>query len=651
MAGEGILANAVAYALADIVEVKRRSAGIPVVPSLLVEVSDSWSVGTDRAEPVVRTAAAPCPHLPVRVEIRQLLVGPMEMPGNQGCAACLELRRRRTRENPERHDALVAQHGDELGRRPSGWVTGLAGSTVGSLVADECRRLLEPSGVPRTESAVFVMDLASLSVVLHSFLADPLCPRCGRLPEDGRELADIVLRARPKLGPTTYRVRDLGGEVDALEDTYIDAQCGMVSSLVSGTYGGVAVSIAASRCRPHDASEPGFGRASTFPEARLTALLEALERFGGAAPGGRYPAVVASYEQVAEHAVDPRAFGLHPDKSYRLPEFGFQPFAPSSPARWIWGYSFERAAPVLVPEGAAFWHTHPETRLRPFFFEISNGCALGSCLEEAVLHGLLEVIERDAFLMTWYSSLALPRIDLRGAPSREVRLVSSVISADTGCEVLAFDTTMEHGVPSVWVMAVHPDDHVETAKMICSAAAHLDPEKAVVSALNELGPARASLDDTFPGESARAREMLDDPLQVQTMTDHSLLYGAYEAFARLDFLTGSSAARDLGDMTASVEGAWRDADLTKDLRDVIDRLGASGMDVIVVDQTTPEHRLAGLHCVKVLVPGSLSMTFGHQHRRTDGISRLDHVPGLVDTSAGRPAEARSGLNPHPHPFP
>jgi ribosomal protein S12 methylthiotransferase accessory factor len=51
--------------------------------------------------------------------------------------------------------------------------------------------------------------------------------------------------------------------------------------------------------------------------------------------------------------------------------------------------------------------------------------------------------------MTRYSRLAVPRIDLRGAPSREVGLLASVIS-DTGREVLAFDTTMEHGVPSVW---------------------------------------------------------------------------------------------------------------------------------------------------------------------------------------------------------
>ncbi|MFD3453296.1 YcaO-like family protein [Streptomyces sp. NPDC058691] len=31
----------------------------------------------------------------------------------------------------------------------------------------------------------------------------------------------------------------------------------------------------------------------------------------------------------------------------------------------------------------------------------SNGGAIGSCMEEAVLFGLLELIERDAFLLGW----------------------------------------------------------------------------------------------------------------------------------------------------------------------------------------------------------------------------------------------------------
>jgi ribosomal protein S12 methylthiotransferase accessory factor len=44
-------------------------------------------------------------------------------------------------------------------------------------------------------------------------------------------------------------------------------------------------------------------------------------------------------------------------------------------------------------------------------------------------------------------------------------------------------------------------------------------------------------------------------------------------------------------------------------------LPAPANNVIVVDQTTPEHRAGGCSCVKVIVPGMLPVTFGHESRR------------------------------------
>ncbi|MET9239211.1 YcaO-like family protein [Nonomuraea sp. NPDC003709] len=38
-------------------------------------------------------------------------------------------------------------------------------------------------------------------------------------------------------------------------------------------------------------------------------------------------------------------------------------------------------------------------------------CALGGSMAEALLYGLLETVERDAFLMTWYGRLPVPRIE------------------------------------------------------------------------------------------------------------------------------------------------------------------------------------------------------------------------------------------------
>src|SRR5690606_40616130 len=77
---------------------------------------------------------------------------------------------------------------------------------------------------------------------------------------------------------------------------------------------------------------------------------------------------------------------------------------------WEWGWSLRDARPVLVPSRLVYYSI--PTAGDNFVFECSNGCAIGGCTEEAVLGGLLELVERDAFLNAWYGAARLPRVDL-----------------------------------------------------------------------------------------------------------------------------------------------------------------------------------------------------------------------------------------------
>jgi ribosomal protein S12 methylthiotransferase accessory factor len=67
-----------------------------------------------------------------------------------------------------------------------------------------------------------------------------------------------------------------------------------------------------------------------------------------------------------------------------------------------------------------------------------------------------------------------------------------------------------------------------------------------------------------------------------------------------------------------------------------------------VNQTTPEHRTAGLACARVLIPGTLPITFGHQNRRLHGLPRLYHVPRRLGR-VNRPLEP-DDIRQDPHPF-
>jgi ribosomal protein S12 methylthiotransferase accessory factor len=616
---------------------------------VLVTASDGWDC-RDYERIQALCAAHGTSWLPVRTELGRTVLGPFYTPGEPGCVQCAEQRRSLANEHYAARES-VRQRYVQLTGQPSSWLTVAAAQTVAALTTDEVIR----SGWPRsgrTRHALLYVDLDTLAVSTHRFLPDPLCPACGTLPADNPAAARITLRPQPKPSPDTYRVHPLGdADVDRLRQTYVDEETGLIRQVLTFTSGGIAVAAAVMRTRYQARAELSWGRTRRYRTSETVAMLEALERSGGMAPGGRLSVVLASFAEVRDRALDPRVLGLYPPERYARPGFPFQPFDADRVCRWVWGYSLARREPILVPQAYAYYRSHVINPDDPSFAcEISNGCALGGCLEEAILYGILEVVERDAFLMTWYARLRAARIDLSSARDRSIPVLAEAIEAETGYQVLTFDTTMEHGIPSVWAMAVRPPG-TEQPGLACAAGAHLDPELAASGALSELGAILIDLIRRYPDVAERGRAMVGDPSLVVTMEDHSVLYANHEASSRLDFLTQAAQVRDFADIRRrhGVADAFRNIDLTDDLTQVVRRLRRHGLDIVVVDQTTPEHRAGGFSCVKVIMPGMLPMTFGHDNRRIDGLPRLFEVPerlGYRDR-----ALLPQDVNPHPHPFP
>ncbi|MET7345204.1 TOMM precursor leader peptide-binding protein [Streptomyces sp. NPDC087866] len=631
--GEGVLRTAVDAAL-------RKSASPAADLSAVVVVSDAWE-----PDPVARAGALSVPLLPIGTELGHVVIGPLTTPGTPGCWTCAELRR--DRNHPGRA-AVRARHGDALASRPSSALNGFAADAVGALAAAEIAAL-SGGGAPRTRGAFLRVALADLTVRTHRVLADPLCPRCGVLPDDTAKRATIVPEPRPKPHPGAFRLRSAGHEHRSLLAHFVDPESGLIAEVRTGDEGGLPVARAPLAMRGTTAEEAGWGRSDTYRASELTAVLEAVERWGGLQAGGRRTTVRGSYRALREGAVHPPSLGLYGAERYAEPGFPFVPFDEDLELRWVWAHSFARGRPVLVPETYAYYGAHVLHRDEPrLAYEISNGCALGSCREEAILYGLLEVAERDAFLMAWYARRPLPRVDLASAADPRVRLLAAHLEEETDRTVTVLDTTVEQGIPCVWAIAVDRTDDPGRARALCAGGSHIDPERAVLNALCELGPILASVDRTYPGQRARVSEMAGDSGLVRTMGDHSLLYADASVFSRLEFLFASGRSVTLPAMVRrSVPVS--PTDLTEDVLRTVGRYLDTGLDVLVVDQTTPEQEGAGLSCVKVIVPGTLPMTFGHGMRRVEGLPRLFDVPRLL----GDPAPPSSGgdLNPFPHPFP
>lgn len=614
---------------------------------VLVSAYDTWDASRDSAIGKA-VGRAQLIWLPVRTELDTIVIGPVSSPGRAGCFVCAETRRQRTTRDSARRRALQERFRDKLASTRPSTLTVLA-ADVAAAVAVNGVLGLEP-GWLLAGCALAVLDCATLTLRRHHFLPDPACHACGCLPADDRERAWVTLEPSPKVRPHTPRVRDLVAELDELTQTYVDDEVGVVRELRLVSLGTFPMVEAPVGLPGRERPEAGYGRSFDVRNGKSTALAEALERLGGWVPGGKRTVIRGTYRELQDDALGPRKVGLYPSDRIAESNSRFQAYHDDLPLTWVWAYSFQCGRPILVPESLAYYGL-PQAREgsdRPFVYEVSNGCALGSCLEEAILFGALEVAERDGFLMTWLTHMGVPRIDPRSARDPMIPLMTERLLFTTGYDIAIFNTTMEQGIPSFWVMAVEQRGDGQRPRTISTGGSNPDPERAVMNALHELAPIIDALPRSYAANRALAHEMVTDPFAVTDMAHHLLVYADPDTFERFNFLFASHARYAFADFHEL--WAWPNhMDVRGDTQEIVARYLQSGLDVIVVNQTGPVQRHGGFVCVKVIVPGAVPMTFGHRHRRVDGLARLLSVPAQLGY---RDAPLTvSDLNPHPHPFP
>ncbi|GGG03293.1 TOMM precursor leader peptide-binding protein [Paenibacillus abyssi] len=639
--GEGLLFEFVCEQLSERYRLIRQNdltAGVPETAELALLLHDAWRPSVHyMAEEVFRQAGVP--WLRGFISYGEGVIGPLVRPGTPGCSQCAEKRRLMAGVDRKENWELLQRLAAYGGITSDDWASRTGLLQMAHLLKAEVQRVLG-NGQASLEGRMLLLNLKTLDSSVHFFLPDPLCPVCGSLPDDSPSAARITLQPSPKISADSYRCRSMDELKKVLDKDYLDYRTGFLNGkgrdLIS-PFADTSVNLPL-----FSGDEASAGRTNCYADSEATAILEGLERYCGYAARGKRTVVHDSYRNLEDKALNPIQVGVHEKVQYDRPDFPFQPFDPDRSIDWVWGYSFLQERPILVPELLAYYSTPCGLG---FVYETSNGCALGGSLEEAIFYGILEVAERDSFLMTWYAQLPLPRLDPYSAGDLELKLMIERLRAVAGYEMYVFNATMEHGIPSVWAMAKNTKQR--GVNLICAAGAHPDPVRAVKSAVHEVAGMLLTLDEKFENNREDFERMIHDPFLVRHMEDHSMLYSLPETEDRLHFLLDDS--RPIRSFDEEFKPQARHGDLTNDLRDFLQRFRRLNMDVIVVDQTTPETLRNGLYCVKVLIPGMLPMTFGHHLIRLAGLDRVLKVP--VELGYARHPLTYEQLNPHPHPFP
>ncbi len=561
-----------------------------------------------------------------------IYIGPMWAPPRAGCPYCLVTRTANSSFGPDIEGDRFADAG------PRDRTVCTLGPAVLRIVELGVRAAL--GGDLVADGSVLVVDGSRGTTESQVLLPDSTCPACWVPNSDTVPALTPPDVALTKLGPDVLRTAEL--DADLVQRDYLFAGLGLfkeVNQDLQSPFGACSVELSTRWGR----REPAIGRARSYRASRTVAVLEGLERYAGLHRGGRVAPVRSSYTAIADRALYPPDLGTHPEESYRTPGFRYREFDPEAVVDWVWAYSVRRQDRILVPERTAFWGPRHDGELS-FVYDTSNGCSLGNSVEEAILHGLREVAERDSFLLTWYRELVLPEVRLAGGDPRLDELVRKS-RLFTGFDFRCFSSTMECGIPSVWLVAENRGP--AGPALLAGSGAHPDPVQAIVGGLHELVGTILATRHSYRRRRPDGLRMLADPTEIRRMEDHSLVGALPEARSRFDFLFDHSRDTvDLADLARTVRTG--DPDLRADLQAAVAGVLDAGADVLVVDQTMPELLRNGLHCVRVLVPGLVPMTFGHINRRTRNLPRLTEGVGIPYRSRLAPGHEIGAV---PHPFP
>ncbi|HEY3002216.1 MAG TPA: YcaO-like family protein [Kribbellaceae bacterium] len=384
-----------------------------------------------------------------------------------------------------------------------------------------------------------------------------------------------------------------------------------------------------------DAFVQCFGKGWTRRQARDGALGEALERYA-AMTWRPERTISARYDGLGRPALHPRDLVLFADHQYdSLP---YQPWRPETELEWVPARSLVTGDEVWIPLLAAHLGYEPSA-VAALFPATSNGFAAGPDLTRATLRALLEVIERDAFLIAW--SHRLPGRCVAGAdiPDDQTRALAAAY-ARRGTELAVY--LLPSDTSTFVVLAVAWSERAPAA--VIGVAAALDPVAAARSAVLEVGQARPALCGRvrLPGVRARMAELAAAPAEVATLTDHDLLYADPSAAAAgMRFLREAPREPWPHPTTPMV------AEGNDDLGALTRSLAAVAGDVLLVDVTPPDVAGLGVRVVRGVVPGFVPIWFGAHQARLGG-TRLLEMPGRIGL---RPGPARlEDLNLDPHPL-
>ena len=315
------------------------------------------------------------------------------------------------------------------------------------------------------------------------------------------------------------------------------------------------------------------GKGISKDHAKASAMMEGFERYSAERQDSD-ETIIATLDEI-------RNYGEPVDhKSLNLPKEFEKKGIDDLSLEWSKSKDIISGKEYYIPTNAVYHPYTHENNIQSLFKSNTNGLASGNILEEAILHGMLEVIERDAWSIFELTHKNYAQIDLESIESEIIRDIIDKFESE-GIRIKLMDFTADIKIPTI---AASADDTItkDAGLLTLGMGTHMDPEVAVLRALTEVAQSRATQingarEDTVRADFARE--------------------AGYERMKRINkyYFRNEEEQTRLSDIENKSTSS-----ITKDIEIVKDELIANDIEkILYVDLTRPE---LDVSVVRVIIP-------------------------------------------------
>jgi ribosomal protein S12 methylthiotransferase accessory factor len=274
--------------------------------------------------------------------------------------------------------------------------------------------------------------------------------------------------------------------VQRVKDRFKEANLDILKQTVRIDSGRLDIPVFVSVCGGDAARTIGtkkqMGKGATPQQAEASALMELSERYSFFSFLKNRHFIQSSLADLKEPAMDMRYIlqSVHHDQNDA--QRAYDVFKRLS-LSWTWARNLSTQEEVLIPLS--------------WFYEINqfNGPAAGNTLEEAIVQGVCEVIERHVSARVAREQIITPDIDIDSVDNEAARTLIDKFRGN-GIELFLKDFTLDMGVPSVAALAWDPGTFPNRSEIVFTAGTACDPTKALIRALTEVAQLAGDFDTT-----------------------------------------------------------------------------------------------------------------------------------------------------------